>query len=117
MLSLAELGLGMSGMTPEDYEMGEFLAKLQEAMMWWNAGIARRGVDKAGRRLALPPLPSGVAVQESSALVGCWMQAVNKRGPLVLMDTREPKDLQAKMLKVRSGQAYRSASLNTPTLS
>lgn len=43
MLALAELGLGMSGMTPEDYEMGEFLAKLQEAMMWWNAGIARKG--------------------------------------------------------------------------
>lgn len=43
MLSLAELGLGMSGLDHENYEMGEFLAKLQEALMWWNAGIARRG--------------------------------------------------------------------------
>ena len=42
-LALAQLGLGMTQMQPDDYEMGEFLKKLQEAMMWFNAGVARRG--------------------------------------------------------------------------
>jgi ERCC4-type nuclease len=55
------------------------------------------GGDKAGRHLALPPLPSGVAVS-SLRPGGLLDAAVNKRGPLVLMDQREPKDLQAKML-------------------
>jgi hypothetical protein len=43
LLGIAQLGLGMSGLDQESYEMGEFLAKLQEAMFWFNAAIARRG--------------------------------------------------------------------------